>query len=95
MTDKIYMNEADDATEEILGAACNALDKAHSLLSFVVRYDGKCTPQFIAACKDWIDGEYDPGERSAKKCVHVWKKTVLDNSMFCQRCGIKHSTDRQ
>lgn len=75
--------------DEILAAACTALDKAHCLLDFIVRHDGKCTSTlFIAACKDWIDGEYDPGERKPKPCRHNWAKAAIDNSIGCTRCGI-------
>jgi len=88
-------SEVDSVNDEIIEACCKALDKAHSLLSFIVRYDGKCTPQFVEACRVWVDGEYDPGERQPKRCAHNWVKAALDNSMWCSRCGIKHSTDRQ
>jgi hypothetical protein len=87
--------DAADADEEILAAACKALDKAHALLSFIVRYDGKCTPEFVAACSEWVDGEYDPGERQPKKCPHNWAKTVLDNTMYCTRCGVERSVGCQ
>ena len=79
-------------TRDVYAAACNALDKAHSLLGFIVRYDGQCTPEFIARCRDWIDGEYDPGTHRAKPCSHNWAKAVLDNSMYCTRCAIPAST---
>jgi len=85
---------ADDAQDEIIAAMANALDKAHELLSFVVRYDGKCTPQFVTKCKDWVEGEYDPGTHRAA-CAHNWAKALLDNSIWCTRCGIKASTDCQ
>ena len=87
--------DAEDAQEEILAAACNALDKAHALIGFIVRYDGQCTPQFIAKCKDWIDGEYDPGARAPKPCAHNWAKAVLDNTMRCTRCGTRRSVCSQ
>lgn len=85
---------AADAQDEIIAAACKALDKAHSLLGVIARYDGKVqTPEFVAACKAWVDGEYDPGERGAKPCVHNWVKAKLDNSMGCSRCGISMDQD--
>ena len=86
---------AADPQDEILQAACNALDKAHSLLCFVVRYDGKVTAEFVAACKAWIDGEYDPGSRTPKRCPHNWVKAAIDESMWCSRCGTRHETDCQ
>lgn len=84
-----------DAQDEILQACCNALDKARLLLDFIVRYEGQVTPQFLAKCKEWVDGEYDPGERSSKPCPHNWVKASLDNSMWCSRCGIERSTGCQ
>jgi hypothetical protein len=84
-----------DVQEEILAAACNALDKAHDLLSFIVRYEGKCTPPFIERCKEWVDGEYDPGTRQAKRCKHNWAKTALTNDMYCTRCGVPRSVGCQ
>lgn len=36
--------DAADAQEEMLSADCNALDKAHDLLSFLIRYNGTVTP---------------------------------------------------
>lgn len=86
---------AADPQDEILAAACNALDKAHELLSSVVFYDGHVPPQVVAKCKEWIDGEYDPGDRQAKPCAHNWAKAALDNSMHCTRCGIPASTECQ
>ena len=77
-----------DPQDEILAAACKALDKAHDLLSFVVRYNGKTTPEFVAACREWVDGEYDPGGREPAKCKHVPMKSALDNSVGCIRCGV-------
>lgn len=87
--------DASDAQDEILRAACNALDKAHDLLSFIVRYEGKCTPRFLERVKDWVDGEYDPGARRPKRCKHNWAKAALDNSMYCTRCGIPRSVGCQ
>ena len=66
---------------------CEALDKAHELLAFVVRYEGKTTPQFVKACQDWIEGEYSP-DAGAKPCNHIWKKAALDSSMHCILCGV-------
>lgn len=94
MADRSGLTAA-DAQDEILAAACRALDKAHALLAFVVRYDGQCTPQFVAKCKDWVDGEYDPGTHRATPCQHNWAKAELDNSMYCTRCGVPASTDCQ
>lgn len=85
----------DDAAEEILAAACKALDKAHELLSFIVRYDGQCTPQFVARCREWVDWEYNPGTHRPRPCEHNWAKAVLDDSIWCTRCGIRHGTDCQ
>lgn len=86
--------KAADAQDEIIAACCKALDKAHSLLDVIVRYDGQVqTPQFVKACKDWVDGEYDPGTHRAKPCVHNWAKAKLDNSMYCTRCGIAMDQD--
>ena len=79
---------AADPQDEILAAACLALDKAHSLLSFVVRYEGQCTPQFVEACKKWVEGEYDPGTHRPRVCDHVPMKAVTDNSVSCIRCGL-------
>ena len=88
--------DAADVQEEILAAACNALDKAHDLLSFIVRYDGKAiTPRFVERCRLWVDGEYDPGERKARPCKHNWVKAVLDSSMMCSRCGVERSVGSQ
>ena len=87
--------DAADAQDEILAAACNALDKAHDLLSFIVRYEGKVTPRYLERVKDWVDGEYDPGTRRPKRCRHNWAKTKLDNSMYCTRCGIPRSAGCQ
>ena len=84
-----------DPQDEILAAACLALDKAHSLLSFIVRYDGKCTPQFVEECKKWVNGEYDPGTHKPKPCSHVWKKAKLDNSIACTRCGVEFESGYQ
>lgn len=88
------MNAA-DPQDEILAAACLALDKAHSLLSFIVRYEGQCTPEFVAACKAWVEGEYDPGTHKAKPCSHVWRKTALDNSIYCNRCRVSFESECQ
>jgi hypothetical protein len=82
------MTERIDPQDEILAAACRALDKAHSLLSFVVRYDGQCTPEFVTACRAWVDGEYDPGERRPTPCQHIPRKAVLDGSIGCLLCGV-------
>jgi hypothetical protein len=84
-----------DAQEEILAAACNVLDKAHEMLSFIVRHNGKCTPEFVASCAAWVDGEYDPGERRPRTCEHVWKKAVLDGSVWCTRCNVRSAVDCQ
>jgi len=82
---------AADAQDEIIQACCSALDKAWRLLDFIVRYEGRVTPEFLAQCKEWIDGEYDPGARSARPCQHNWVKARLDNSMWCSRCGAERS----
>jgi hypothetical protein len=87
--------DAADVQEEILAAACNALDKAHDLLSLIVRYEGKCTPPFVERCKEWVDGEYDPGTRQAKRCKHNWAKTALASDMYCTRCGVPRSVGCQ
>ncbi len=85
----------DDAQEEILAAACLALDKAHDLLTRVVFYDGAVPAPIVAMCREWIEGEYDPGEHRAKPCRHNWAKAALDNSIACTRCGISAETDVQ
>lgn len=82
------MTQKIDPQEEILAAACAALDSAHMLLSLIVRYDGKVTPEFLERAKAWIDGEYDPGERRPKPCEHIPMKAALDGSVGCLRCGI-------
>jgi len=87
--------DAENAQDEILAAACNALDKAHDLLSFIVRYEGKVTPRYLERVKDWVGGEYDPGTRRPKQCRHNWAKTALDNSMYCTRCGVPRSVGCQ
>ena len=79
--------------DEILAAACNALDKAHALLGFVVRHGGKCTPEFMDACQAWLDGEYDPGTRQPKTCDHNFVNAVLDDSIGCTRCGLTLGDD--
>jgi hypothetical protein len=84
-----------DAQDEILAAACLALDKAHDLLSFLIRYDGQVTPQYVERVKAWVDGEYDPGTHRAKPCKHNWAKVVLGGEIMCTRCGIQASTDVQ
>jgi hypothetical protein len=88
-------DDAADVQEEILAAACNALDKAHDLLSFLIRYDGKVTPAYMDRVKEWVYGEYDPGTRQAKRCKHNWAKTKLDNTMYCTRCGVPRSVGCQ
>ena len=86
--------KAADPQDEIIAACCKALDKAHSLLSVIAKYDGTVqTPQFVKACKDWVDGEYDPGTHTARPCAHNWCKAKLDNSMYCSRCGIPMDQD--
>lgn len=87
--------DAADVQEEILAAACSALDKAHDLLSFLLRYDGKVTPQYMARVKDWVEGEYDPGARKPKRCRHSWAKVALGKEMYCTRCGIPRSVGVQ
>jgi hypothetical protein len=82
-----------DAQDEILAAACMALDKAHDLLSFVVKYRGKLSPEFVSACEAWVDGEYDPAERRPKPCKHNWAKTKLDNMVYCTRCNIENDVE--
>lgn len=86
---------AADAQEEILAAACLALDKAHDLLSFLIRYDGMTTPEYLARVRDWVEGEYDPGTHRAKPCEHNWAKVVLSGAIVCTRCQIRASTDVQ
>lgn len=87
--------DAADAQQEILAAACNALDKAHDLLSFLVRYDGIVTPPYMAKVKAWVDGEYNPGARRPKRCLHNWAKCTLTADMYCTRCGIPRSVGSQ
>lgn len=83
--------EAEDATEEILAAACLALDKAHELLSVLVRYGAEgVTPKYLERVKGWVDGEYDPGAKRPKRCRHNWMPYGLNegNGMMCSRCGV-------
>lgn len=87
--------DAADVQEEILAAACNALDKAHDLLSFLIRYDGKVTPAYMDRVKDWVDGEYDPGTRRPKRCRHNWAKCALTPDMYCTRCGVPRAVGCQ
>lgn len=84
-----------DPNEEALAACCNALDKAHALLSFIVRYEGQTTTEFVSLCRDWIEGEYDPGERSAASCEHEWLKAALDNTLLCKNCGVQRTVGSQ
>lgn len=79
--------DAADVQEEILAAACNALDKAHDLLSLVAKY-GIVTPQLVARATAWVDGEYDPGTRKPKRRRHNWAKCALTPDMYCTRCGV-------
>lgn len=76
--------DAADVQDEILAAACNALDKAHDLLSFLVRYEGKVTPAYMDRVRDWVDGEYDPGSRKPRRA-----------DMCCTRCGVPRSVGCQ
>ena len=87
--------EAADVQDEILAAACNALDKAHDLLSFLIRYDGKVTPAYMERVKDWVDGEFDPGARKPKRCRHNWSKCALTPNMYCTRCGVPRAVGCQ
>lgn len=87
--------DAADVQEEILAAACIALDKAHDLLSFLVRYDGQVTPAYMDRVKAWVDGEYDPGERKPKRCRHNWAKCALTPDMYCTLCGVPRSVGCQ
>lgn len=73
--------------DEEVATLCAALDKAHELLAFVVRYEGKTTPEFVKACADWVEGEYSPCGH-AKPCEHIWKKAALDSSVHCMLCGV-------
>lgn len=79
-----------DPQEEVLAACCNALDKAHSLLSDVVLLsaDGPLPPQLIGLCRDWVEDEYNPGERRARPCKHVPMQNALDSGVSCIRCGV-------
>ena len=87
--------DAADVQEEILAAVCSALDKAHDLLSFLIRYEGKVTPAYMERVKDWVDGEYDPGTRKPNRCRHNWAKCALTTDMYCTRCGIPRSVGVQ
>jgi len=75
-------------SDEILAAACAALDKAHALLSDVVRLNGVMPPAHVALCREWVDGEYDPGTHRPKACEHVPMQSATDNSVNCIRCGL-------
>lgn len=74
--------------DEEIATLCAALDKAHALLSDVVRLNGAMPPAHVALCREWVDGEYDPGTHRARECEHVPMKAALDNSVSCIRCGI-------
>lgn len=76
--------------DEEIAVLCNALEKAHDLLAFVVRYEGKTTPEFVAACSDWVAGEYSPCGH-AKPCDHIWRQAALDTSVACILCGLPRS----
>lgn len=78
--------------DEILAAACAALDKAHALLSDVVRLNGQMPPAHVEFCRGWVDGEYDPGTHMARPCKHVPMRAALDGSMSCIRCGMTLGT---
>lgn len=82
------MTERIDPQDEIIAACCLALDKAHGLLSTVAKYE-MVTPELVAACRDWIDGEYNPGTQQAKKCEHRPMTAALDNTVHCIYCGIQ------
>ncbi len=88
--------EAADVQEEILAAACLALDKAHELLSVIVRYE-TVTPCLIARAKDWVNGDYDPGTKTPKRCRHNWARYALKSEpgMYCTRCGVPRSVGCQ
>lgn len=73
--------------DEEIRALCGALDKAHELLAFVVRYEGKTTPEFVRQCQAWVEDEYSPSTH-AKPCDHIWKQAALDSSMSCILCGL-------
>jgi hypothetical protein len=73
--------------DEEVAALCKALNKAHELLAFIVRHDGKTTPQFVQSCRDWVEGEYSP-DTSVTPCNHLWKKAAIDNSVHCILCGV-------
>jgi hypothetical protein len=77
-----------DGEDEMLAAACAALDKAHALLSDVVRLDGQMPPAHVNLCKEWVDGEYDPGTNRPRACEHVPMRSATDNSVNCIRCGL-------
>ena len=87
---------AADAQDEILAAACLALDKAHALLSVVAKYE-TLTPQIVARAREWVEGEYDPGTRKPKRCRHNWAKYALkvEHGMYCTRCGVPRSAGVQ
>lgn len=86
---------AADAQEEIIAACRMALDRAHFLLGYIVRYDGKCTPQFVDLCREWVEKAYDPDKRQPRRCEHSWAKVVLGNEMLCTRCGVQRSVGCQ
>lgn len=73
--------------DEEIRALCAALEKAHELLAFVVRYEGKTTPEFVAACQAWVEDEYSPSTH-AKPCDHIPKRAALDSSVSCILCGL-------
>lgn len=83
-----------DPRDETIASARNALDRAHLLLSRVTFYAGHVPQSVVAECQAWVDAEYDPDTRRAKPCAHNWKKSVLDDSMGCTRCGINEASSR-
>lgn len=74
--------------DEEVAALCAALDKAHALLSDVVRLNGTMPPAHVDLCREWVDGEYDPGTHRVRECEHVPMKAALDSSVSCIRCGV-------
>lgn len=74
--------------DEMLAAACAALAKAHVLLSDVVSLNSQMPPRHVALCREWIDGEHDPGTHRARPCEHGPMTAPLDGSVACIRCGV-------
>lgn len=72
--------------DEEIAVLVALLEQAHDLLRFVVRYDGKTTPEFVARCREFVEDEFSGHEQDPKTCAHVPMKAALDDSVHCIRC---------